>query len=482
MRMPLTLCLLAYSASIMAQPDAGHIQNVTINTRDFERLSNEYNNLSSSAQKSSIHLLTTLQVKDKWISGLLIAKGDTTAGNLFSRSQAVYQQLQAQLNTAAISLSPFPLKDYLPGVDSVQTALRFLQSQRLSIQMPVSLQNTQDKLLLLQNQLQRANNITAFIQQREQQLQQQLQVYHLEGKLMAYKKEAYYYKAQLEQYKALLHEPDRLATSILNVVRPLPAFQTFFQHHSYLSSLFLLPGTDVEATGKPIPGLQTRGEVDAAIAERLGPKASLTRALTNNEASSNRAAGGMQDAHDQLDKWKDKLGGSSGNSNAAMPDFSPNPQHNKTFFQRIQLGFDMQTQSSTNLVPALSTVGLSAGYLLNARSIVGIGAAYHIGFGHPFDHIAFSSQGAVIRSFIDWRLKARLWLAGGYEANYLNAFTRLSQLSHVSAWQQSALIGLMKQYKSGKHTGNVQLLFDALYQQHIPQSQPILFRMGYSLH
>jgi len=149
--------------------------------------------------------------------------------------------------------------------------------------------------------------------------------------------------------------------------------------------------------------------------------------------------------------------------------------------QRIQLGFDMQTQNSSYYVPALSTVALSAGYKLNSRSTVGIGVGYILGWGQPFEHIALSSQGASLRSFLDWKIKGSLWLSGGMEMNYLNAFTALSQLRSVSAWQSSALIGLMKQYKAGSRNGNIQLLFDALYRQHIPQTQPLIFRVGYTL-
>ncbi len=482
MRIFLTVCLLLYCVFAKAQADTAPIQLAAGSAPDLTRLENEYDRLSGFIQKNSLHLLTSLQQKEEKIRCQLLSKDKAAATSLFSGYHAAYQQLEAQVNKPLSALPLHPLKDYLPGVDSMKTALRFLQEAQFPILAPASLQNTQDKLLQLQNQLQQANNISAFIQQRQQQLQQSLQVFQLEGKLMAYKKEGYYYRTQLEQYKDLLHNPDRLTTKVLSLVRDLPAFQTFFQRHSYLSTLFRMPGSSDEKTGQPIPGLQTRGEVDAAIAERLGPGASITTALTNNDVHSNPVAGGMQDAQGQLGKWKNKLSGSVGNSNAAQADFRPNPYHNKAFFQRILLGFDLQTQSSTAFVPALSTVGFSAGYLLNARSIVGVGAAYKLGWGQPFEHIAFSSQGMALRSFVDWRLKDSWWIAGGYEANYYNSFNRLSQLQSISAWQSSALVGLMKTYKAGKRSGNVQFLFDALYKQHIPQSQPVIFRMGYSFY
>ena len=92
----------------------------------------------------------------------------------------------------------------------------------------------------------------------------------------------------------------------------------------------------------------------------------------------------------------------------------------------------------------------------------------------------FSSQGLGLRSFIDWKIKNTYYITGGYEENYLTQFNSIAQLKNRSAWQPSALIGLEKKYKiSGKLQGNLQLLFDALYQNEIPAGQMIKFRVGY---
>ena len=483
MRMPLTVCLLVYCATTAAQTDSMPIQQAVISIHDLNHLGNEYDHLSTSVQKSSLHLLASLQGSEAKLRRQLAAKDSVAAAGLFSGSTAAYRQLEAQVNRIPSALPLHPLKDYLPGVDSVQTALRFLQGHPLPAGLANSVQVTQDKLLQLQNQLQQANNITAFVQQRQQQLQSQLQAYGMSSKVVGFEQKAWYYKDQAQQYKALLHDPDRLASRLMNIVRGLPAFQLFWLKNSYLATLFRLPGSGGEAAGAPLPGLQTRDQVNAAITARLGPGTNLaTMATSGDNNNSNPAGGSMIDAQSQFNVLKDKAGQyGSGSSDADMPSFRPNLQHNKTFLQRIQLGFDMQTQSSTNLVPALSTWGLSAGYLLNPRSIIGIGAAYKLGWGQPFSHIAFSGQGASLRSFVDWRLKGSLWLAGGFEANYLNAFTQISQLRSLSAWQQSGLIGLMKTYKAGKRSGNMQLLYDFLHATHLPPSQPVIFRVGYSL-
>jgi hypothetical protein len=81
---------------------------------------------------------------------------------------------------------------------------------------------------------------------------------------------------------------------------------------------------------------------------------------------------------------------------------------------------------------------------------------------------------------MDWRIKKSYYVMGGYEENYMTQFSSIAVLRSV-AWQRSALIGLERKYKiSSKLQGNIQLLFDALYRQEIPQGQMIKIRVGYN--
>lgn len=424
--------------------------SANVSQHDLTKLEKKYQDICTGLQRHSLHLLHRLQINDSAVMSL--------------RDRSLIPSIPPAITSI----------DYLPGLDSMQTALQFLVRSKFPNSNLPSLQRLNDRVAGLQDQLQQANAIQAFIAGRLQQgemVSQSLQ------------RQLYYYRLQVQQYKDLLHDPDRLAGKLLNAVRDRPDFRAFFSKNSYLAALFRLPGKDGAVAGQPLPGLQTREQVAAMVSERLGPGASFVSAVSDvSTGNSNPLSGNMQEAQDRVQQLKDKVSSLGGNGgDVTMPDFHPNPYHTKTLLQRIQMGFDVQTQSSSGLAPALSTIGISAGYLLNARSIVGVGLAYKIGWGRPFDHISFSSQGMAVRSFLDWRLKGSLWMAGGYEANYYNAFGRLSQLREIHAWQQSALLGVMKTYKAGKRAGNVQLLFDALYRQHIPQSQPVVFRVGYTL-
>ena len=85
-----------------------------------------------------------------------------------------------------------------------------------------------------------------------------------------------------------------------------------------------------------------------------------------------------------------------------------------------------------------------------------------------------------MRSFVDIKIQKSWWITGGGEWNYRQKFDNLSILKTVNQWQQSALLGIQKKQKLGKYSTTASVLYDALWNQHVPQSQPILFRVGYN--
>ncbi|HVG15893.1 MAG TPA: hypothetical protein VM935_13060, partial [Chitinophagaceae bacterium] len=93
-----------------------------------------------------------------------------------------------------------------------------------------------------------------------------------------------------------------------------------------------------------------------------------------------------------------------------------------------------------------------------------------------------SNEGVGLRSYVDHKLKGSLYISGGYEQNFRTAFSSVQQLKDYYAWQCSGLIGLSKKYRvSKKLKGDMKLLWDFLSSQQVPRTQPLLFRVGYSL-
>ncbi|MBL7737786.1 MAG: hypothetical protein JNK14_01115, partial [Chitinophagaceae bacterium] len=173
-----------------------------------------------------------------------------------------------------------------------------------------------------------------------------------------------------------------------------------------------------------------------------------------------------------------------GSSDAEMPEgFKPNNQKAKSFWQRLEYGTNVQTQKATNFFPVTSDIGLSVGYKLNDKSIIGAGVSYKMGLGTGWNNLRLSNQGVGLRSFIDWKIKGSFWINGGYEQNYRTAFSDFDQLRNFSAWQTSGLVGLSKvvslKTKFFKKT-KVQLLWDFLSYKQVPVAQSILFRIGYN--
>jgi hypothetical protein len=192
----------------------------------------------------------------------------------------------------------------------------------------------------------------------------------------------------------------------------------------------------------------------------------------------------IQSAQVQINQLKDKiskLGG--GNSDMDMPDFKPNSQKTKSFWNRIELGANVQSMRSNNYFPVTSDIALSAGYKLNNKSVVGVGVSYKLGWGENIRHIKLTHEGVGLRSFFEIKLQGSFYATSGFEYNYQKLFNTIRQLYGGNNWQQSGLVGVTKvvavQNKLFTKT-KVQLLWDFLSYQQIPRAQPIKFRVGYN--
>jgi hypothetical protein len=212
--------------------------------------------------------------------------------------------------------------------------------------------------------------------------------------------------------------------------------------------------------------------IQEELVQRFGSTANVHQTIHQN----------LRDAQSQLSQLKNKINQSGGGSNdMEMPDFKPNSQKTKSLRNRLELGTNLQTVKSNRYFPSTTDIGLSVGYKLNDKSVVGVGTSYKVGWGKDIKHITISHQGIGMRSFVDYKIKGSIWISGGGELNYRSNFKNLEILKNYSAWQRSALIGLSKKYKvSNKVKGNMQLMYDLLWTEQIPRTQPVVFRIGYA--
>lgn len=434
---------------------------------------------SLEAQQAKLDRRLTKQT-DKWLRKLqrqeqklrrrLAAKDSLLAKELQLGEDTAFQSLRASLANGAPKINAFPT-GYSGKLDSMTTALRFLEKQGLPGTGHPALDKLKDQYAGLGQTFGKTDALSTLVQQRKALLTEKLGQLPLGRTWTKYQQQVIYYRQQLEQYKQLLNQPALLEQKALAVLRELPAFRTFFDKYSFLGSVFRLPGQMEELDLSMLEGLQTRSAVLQQLVGRMGSTATAQQAIHQ----------GMQQGQAGLASLQNKLMQAlEGGGSPELPGFKPNDQKTKTFLQRVELGANIQTVRSTRFFPVTSDIGLSAGYKLNRKSVIGVGLSYKLGWGQDIRHLTITHEGLGLRSFVDIRIRKRWWITGGGEWNYRQRFNNLSILKTVNRWQQSALLGVQKKQKIGKYTSTASILYDALWNRHSPQSQPILFRVGYN--
>ena len=484
--------LCAYTACAQIDTLSKKVSSITdVDSKVLSNLEKQYGSLQSKLDKQSSKLLSKMQRSEEKLHKKLSGIDSLKAKEVFTDEiKQHYIDLQSKLSQTTDKYMRFPLKEYIPGLDSMQTSLSFLtKNAHLPTEKLEQLKSVSTKLKDLQGQLQKANDIQAFIREREAQLKDQLlnnglvkQLKGLGKQLKGINKQAFYYQAQLAEYKAMLNDKNKLRDKLLETVRTLPAFQKFWQKNSYLVALFPEPAT----AGSPaaLAGLQTRANIQSLVAQRIGVAAGV------NPQEYFQAQVGAAQA--QLNELKDKLNkfsNGSGSSDMTMPDFKLNEEKTKSFLKRLEYGFNIQSEKGQYGLPTTSDLALTLGYKLDESKRVGIGASYKMGWGHGIKDIHVSSEGIGIRSYVDIKSPVKskgiffsgLWLSGGFEYNYLSSFKTVQELhKNVDVWQKSALLGLSKKYKIGKKESSMQVLYDFLHKQQTPPSQALKFRVGYT--
>lgn len=437
--------------------------------------------LSSTAEKRSQqldrHTRKALDKFKKLETGLIrkLAKGDSLLQKEWrTLSEARYKELEAGLNSPGTG-------KYLPELDSLHSSLKFLEANPGLLQGGEQNRAQLAQALLKTNSLKtgfsRADLVKEYLKQRKEEWRSRLENSGLGRELKQLNKQVYYYAARVREYQEALKDPEKTVKKGLELLVKQDKFREFWRKNSQLASLFRLPGDDVNtASMASLAGLQTRAQVNNLIQQQLS--AAGPNAQTQFQQN-------IQAAQGQLNQLKDKvikMGG--GSSDEEMPDgFRPQSQKTKSFLQRLELGANIQSVRSNGILPTTSDLAISAGYKLNDKSIIGLGASYKLGWGKNIQNIRITHQGLGARSFIDWKIKGSLWISGGFEMNYRSEIRNITELKDYSAWQQSGLIGLSRKIPiKTKFFNNTKLmlLWDFLSYDQVPRTQPVVVRFGYN--
>jgi hypothetical protein len=436
----------------------------------YSKVDKKISSVNDQLTKKSLKYLAKFQRQEKKIQQKLEKLNPEL---IVTNADEKYNEFTQKIKSKSAGATKIISGEYNPYLDSLGTSLSFLkQFKGISdkVKSPLNSYN------LLQGNLQESEKIKAFIAERKNQIKELLSKYTklpagLKNQYANLNKTAYYYSAQVKEYKDMLKDPKKIEKQALNILNQLPVFQKFMKENSQLGNLFGIPAN--YGSSQSLVGLQTTAQVQQLIMGRIGSGPNVTQMLQQQ----------MQSAQSELNKFKDKLGQLGGGSgDIEMPDFKPNGQKTKTFFQRLEYGSNLQTIRSGYIFPTTTDIGLSLGYKLNNKSTIGIGASYKAGWGKDIQHISFTSEGIGLRSFFEYHLKKSFYAAGGFEYNYQQPFTSLQFLKRSDMWQQSGLIGISKtiavKSKLFKKT-KVQVLWDFLSYYQSIRTQAIKFRVGY---
>ncbi|MEO6454234.1 MAG: hypothetical protein ABIN97_09190 [Ginsengibacter sp.] len=464
---PILICT---CCKCFSQQDDSTQNKITFPQKYYSKVDGKLTSISDKLTKKSLKYLAKFQKQEKKLQERL-SKLNADATDLFASSNKEYTQLIRKIKSKTANTTG-ENGQYIPYLDTLSTSLSFLKQFQITGN---KVTKSQESLNTLKDKLQQSEKVKEFITQRKQQVKDVLSKYTklpagLKKEYARLSKTAYYYSAQVNEYKEMLKDPSKAERKALSLLNKLPAFQKFLRKNSQLASLFRLP--DGEATSQSLAGLQTRASVQGLIQQRIsagGPNAQ--QIIQQNIAQ----------AKSELDKLKQKLLNSPLGDGGDMPDFKPNSQKTKSFLKRLEYGTNVQFAKSNNQFPSTTDLGLSLGYKLNNKSVIGVGMSYKMGMG-TIQHIVISHQGIGLRSYADRKLKGSVFISGGYEMNHNAAFKNIEQLKNYNAWQKSGLIGLSKKYSVGKKIkGEMKLLYDFLANAHSPVTQPVLFRLGYSI-
>ena len=440
----------------------------------LDKVSSKASHLEQELDKKTDKALQQMIKQELKMKNKLAKIDSSKAKEIFGDAKQKYNELEQKLQNGT------SLNQYISSLDTLSTSLKFIQQNQELIsktrEAQQKLKEAISKVNGLENQFQKAEEIKKFLKERKQFLKEQLSKLGFAKQLKKINKQVYYYSEQVKEYAAMLKDHKKAERKAIDLLSKTKLFQDFMRKNSMLASLFRIPGDPNDpAYIASLAGLQTRVQVNNLIQQQIatgGPNAQ--QQFQNN----------MQQAQSQLNELKNKINQfGHGSSDDIIPEgFKPNDQKTKSFLKRLEYGTNVQTQKAQSYFPVTSDIGLSVGYKLNDKSIIGIGASYKLGLGRGWNNIRFTQEGAGLRSYLDWKLKGSFWVSGGYEMNYKTVFNSIAQLQDLKAWSESGLIGMSKvidvKSKFFKKT-KLQLLWDFLSYQQIPRTQPVLFRIGY---
>ena len=242
--MPLLCYCQSNSGSLTTIPST--FSASTIDPKTLDALNKSYTGLENSLDKSSASLVQRMQAKEATLRNKLSQKDSTLAGQLFVNSAGDYQRLtmmlQSKLTNPVSSLSR-----YIAGIDSMQTAIRFLNGTGGSPAMLSKLNVLGQRLSQLQQSFQNAAEIKDYVSQRETELTNRLGQLNLNSQLLGINKSVFFYQQQLSQYKDLMNDQQQQLRLLSTIQKSGRHFNIFGRRTACWRPCFPMPVTAVRS-------------------------------------------------------------------------------------------------------------------------------------------------------------------------------------------------------------------------------------------
>jgi hypothetical protein len=473
----LLLTLTSYYCEAQTDSVLQSVQEIP--SKYVDQVADKITTVDKKLSKQTLKALKRFEKLEARLKRRVVNKDSSDIQNGFDLSSQKLQRLTTEFSSMPDKAVDKLTGEYNAYLDTLKTSFKYLQQKGEKVisqskEIKDKLSSATSKLNILQGKLQKAEEIKKYLRERKQQLKEQFGKVAIGKELKKLDKVTYYYNEYVKEYKDILKDRKRLEQKAMALLYSTPMFKKFAEKNSMLASLFRLP-TNPSAninTTSLLAGIQTRVSVQQIM---------QTNVATGGPNAMNQVRQQIQAGQAELGILKDKIL-KYGSADAEIPSFKPNSEKTKSIFKRLEYGANIQFGKANNFLPTGSDIALSLGYKLNTNGSLGIGAAYKLGLGKGWNNIKLTNEGVGLRSYIDWKLKGKIYISGGYEQNYNRSFRTIDQLKDYNAWQSSGLIGLSKKLQlKGSKNMKTAILYDFLNRNHVPVTQPFIFRTSFNL-
>lgn len=289
----------------------------------LDQISKKSSRIEDNIINKSKHALKLLGKQERRLQRKLSKKDSVLAVQLFQGAQIKYQSLQTELKNPVNQLSK--CHTFNPLEDTLNSAIRYLEKSNIITDNKLT-QQILGQLSTMQSRMEQAEQIKQYLRNRRQYLREQLAKLDMVKELRNYSKKIWYLGAQIDEYKSMLKEPDKIERKVIDLLSKTKPFQDFMHKYSMLGSLFPSNNYGNGASQPALPGLQTSAQVNKLVQQTFaGPNNSLQLLQSN-----------IKQAQAQLQHIKNKINEKGANPDGDIPEFRPNPEKVKSFWNRLE--------------------------------------------------------------------------------------------------------------------------------------------------